>query len=193
MPTDEQREAHYQQFLAWFEQATALIPIQYMLLPVAYQSDPIYRERVYCYELYHQLRVAIDLNFPYLLGGEVDKTGHQIMCSLGLDKIKPDLVVHQPGDMGGNLVVMEVKPVIAMTADIQKDLRNLTRFVSLAGYHRAIYLVYSGTCQEFDSFRERAVRLAQDVEENQIDLRVIDLYWHWGPSLTARMENWRAG
>ena len=37
------------------EQATAAIASEYFRLPV-WNADPVYRERVYCYELYHQMR-----------------------------------------------------------------------------------------------------------------------------------------
>lgn len=100
-----------------------------MLFPVAGEANPIYRERVYCYELYHQLRVATGDDFGYSLGGEVDKVRHPILSKFALDKTKPDLLVHKSGDMRGNLVVMEVKPVNAKTEGIKKDLQNLTSFV----------------------------------------------------------------
>src|SRR5690554_896294 len=35
--------------------ATAAIDERFMKLPI-YHGSPVYRERVYCYELYHQLR-----------------------------------------------------------------------------------------------------------------------------------------
>jgi hypothetical protein len=37
-------------------EATAAIEARYFRLPIA-GGDPIYRERVYCYELYHQMRL----------------------------------------------------------------------------------------------------------------------------------------
>ena len=54
--------------------ASLLITAEYFQLPVA-DADSVYRERVYCYELYHQLRGSCG-NFPFSLGGEVDKIGH---------------------------------------------------------------------------------------------------------------------
>ncbi len=71
-------------FLRYFNAATTAIGNDYMLLPIAGAPLPIYRERVYCYELYHQLRVEMDRNqervdFPYSLGGEIDKRAHPVM------------------------------------------------------------------------------------------------------------------
>ena len=97
MLTVEQRENTYQQFLVCLKRATAKVPSQYMLFPVAGEANPIYRERVYCYELYHQLRVATGDDFGYSLGGGVDKARHPILREFALDKTKPDLLVHQPG------------------------------------------------------------------------------------------------
>jgi len=39
------------------QDATAAIGREYFLLPI-HGADPVYRERVYCYELYHQKAAA---------------------------------------------------------------------------------------------------------------------------------------
>jgi hypothetical protein len=161
-----------------------------MLFPVAGQANPIYRERVYCYELYHQLRVATGDDFGYSLGGEVDKVGHPILSEFALDKTKPDLLVHKSGDMNGNLVVMEVKPVNAKTEGIKKDLQNLASFVRQGQCYRAIYLVYGGSDKEFENLRRRVVRQAQKSEGDQIDLRSICLYWHQSSGHPAIKNPW---
>ena len=54
--------------------ASAHIGADYFQLPVA-DADAVYRERVYCYELYHQLR-CLWKDFPFSLGGEIDKQGN---------------------------------------------------------------------------------------------------------------------
>ena len=45
-----------EQFNTIFRESTKNIESGYYQLPVAGKEDPIYRERVYCYELYHQIR-----------------------------------------------------------------------------------------------------------------------------------------
>jgi hypothetical protein len=55
-------------------QATAAISNDYFLLPIR-GADPVYRERVYCYELYHQMRLRWPQGSPCRLNGEVDKSG----------------------------------------------------------------------------------------------------------------------
>lgn len=164
-----------------------------MYFPVAGKINPIYRERVYCYELYHQMRVALGNDYPYSLGGEVDKARHPILQHFALDKLKPDLLVHQPGDMGGNLVVIEVKSIKAETRFIKKDLIGLTSFVVNGRYFRAIYLVYGGNNNDFVKFKRRALFQAQKLGRFQIDLRLIDLYWHQDAGRPAVLIEWDAG
>lgn len=84
------------------QEATSKIGYNYFQLPIDGQEDPIYRERVYCYELYHQLRSIWPKDCEYELSGEVDKSGHPLIRGNNLDRIKPDFLVHVPGDMQGN-------------------------------------------------------------------------------------------
>jgi hypothetical protein len=118
--------------------ATARIAPEYFLLPT-HGAPPVYRERVYCYELYHQMRLLWPQDCPYRLNGEVDKRAHPYFGDDG--EPKPDLLVHEPGT-GNNHAVIEVKSSRASHAGIQKDLESLTRFRTEIGYMRAIYLVY---------------------------------------------------
>jgi len=175
-----------------FKTATACVSSQYMHFPVAGMDNPIYLERVYCYELYHQLRVATGDDFDYSLGGEVDKARHPILSQLSLGNTKPDLLIHRPGYMGGNLVVIEVKSVAARGKQIRKDLHNLTSFVIKGQYFQAIYLVYGGTLDDFENFRKRARQQANTVGTDQIDLGVIRLYWHQMPGHEAIEMQWNA-
>jgi hypothetical protein len=90
------------------EDASAAIEYGYFLLSID-GGDSVYRERVYCYELYHQMRVRWPTSTIYYLNGEVDKAAHPILRGLGIRLSKPDLLVHRPGDMSGNHAVIEVK------------------------------------------------------------------------------------
>ena len=99
------KEQDFQQFLKCLMKAIQNIDAHYFKLPVAENGELIYRERVYCYELYHQLRLLLGDDFPYKLHGEVDKANHPIIK----DEKKPDFIIHVPGEMKQNLVVIEVK------------------------------------------------------------------------------------
>src|SRR5438093_1468159 len=85
------------------EKAGACMDSHYFQLPVYGREQPMVRERVYCYELYHQLRNALPSNFPCKLHGEVDKLGHSLFRS-ALEGAKPDFIVHVPGRIQHNLV-----------------------------------------------------------------------------------------
>jgi len=100
-------------------------------------SAPRYRERVYCYELYHQLRTRL-VETEYVLHGEMDKSGHSYFGASRAPK--PDFIIHKAGTHD-NFAVVEVKRVESIRSDtIRKDLRTLE---ALTGrYQRLIYLVF---------------------------------------------------
>lgn len=123
-------------------EATAAIEPAYFMLNIA-GGIPVYRERVYCYELYHQMRLRWPEGSPYYLNGEVDKIAHPLLSEMGI-ATKPDLLVHRPGDMRRNHAVIEVKPTLAGRREILKDLETLSAFANRAGYQRAILLFYGG-------------------------------------------------
>jgi hypothetical protein len=118
--------------------ATAAIASEFFLLPI-HGGDSVYRERVYCYELYHQMRRLWPPDCPYRLNGEVDKSTHPYFGEG--EQPKPDLLVHQPGK-GENYAVIEIKSSRAAARGIRKDLETLSLFRSELGYQRAIYLIY---------------------------------------------------
>lgn len=155
--------------------ATARIPGHYFQLPVAGREDPIYRERVYCYELYHQLRMLLegDERFaPYALCGEIDKQGHFIIRACA-----PDFVFHIPGDMNSNLAVVEVKPVNADLDGIKKDLQTLSYFVDEhVGYRVGVQLAYGGDEAGLAKFTR---------EFRQMGLATLQLFWHQYPGERA--------
>jgi hypothetical protein len=95
--------------------ATERLPAPYFQVKID-GGDSIYRERVYCYELYHQLRCHWPAGTLFSLNGKLDKSAHPILRQLGADCAKPDLLIHQPGYMAGNNTIIEVK-----TSNAQND------------------------------------------------------------------------
>lgn len=152
--------------------ATAKIESGYFQLPIAGQENPIYRERVYCYELYHQIRSCWPNEIEYVLSGEVDKAGHPLVRGNGLNNIKPDFLVHVPGDMGGNHTIVEVKPINADSQGIIKDLITLTKFRQFAGYEHAIFLLYG------QGNFNRVLNCINNNENENINLDLIEFWWH---------------
>lgn len=123
--------------------ATANIAIHYFQLPI-HNSQSIYRERVYCYELYHQIRGLWPKGCALSLNGEVDKRAHPDFP--GHHAPKPDFLIHEPGSMQ-NHAVLEVKAATASVRGIKKDLRTLAKFRGY-GYERAILLVYGAPADD---------------------------------------------
>lgn len=121
--------------------ATRSVPDEYFQLAID-GGPAVYRERVYCYELYHQMRLLWPVQCRYFLNGEIDKRGHQLLAQLGADFAKPDFLVHVPGNMNGNYAIIEVKPFGAGRQAIEADLRKLALFLDRVQYQRAIYLLY---------------------------------------------------
>ncbi|WP_186511045.1 hypothetical protein [Caenimonas sedimenti] len=89
-----------------------------------------------------------------------------------MDDLKPDLLVHDPGDMGGNFAVIEVKPAEASTRGFEKDLRTLGAFLAHGEYKLGILLVYGD--------ESRAPRLAARVGQvlTEHPDQSIELWWH---------------
>ena len=154
--------------------AASRIPPHYFQLPDFGMEDPIYREREYCYELYHQLRMLMDEDAElkgYVLGGEIDKVGHPV-----IRRCAPDFVFHHPGRMK-NLVIVEVKPINADTDGVRNDREKLEYFLSpKVRYQAGIELVYGDDKKALAAFQN--VFAGADRER-------IKLLWHRQASKTA--------
>ncbi|MBI3045838.1 MAG: hypothetical protein HYY78_23775 [Betaproteobacteria bacterium] len=169
----------------WLLRASSEIPREYFQLPVADAEEPEYRERVYCYELYHRWRCHWPGDFPFSLGGEVDKTGHPIIRG----NPKPDFLVHVPGKMT-NLLVVEVKPRNRDIGRMAEDLKKLVAFRRQpVNYFAAYFLVYGLTLSEWPTLRERLLLAARgDVE---FDRMLISCFVHEAPGERAKAVAWQ--
>jgi hypothetical protein len=159
------------------QSATADVGAMYFRLNID-GGDPVFRERVYCYELYHQMRSKWPLQSRYFLNGELEKMAHPILRELGADHAKPDLLVHSPGAMSGNYAIIEVKHSTA-TDGIRKDLRTLDLFMRKVGYQRAIYLVYGHEANA------RGVGRIESIAKEFDELAPIELWLHSGVGQSA--------
>ena len=131
----------FKNFLKLFLKATEKIEGDYFQLPAAGAEDPLYRERVYCYELYHRIREQMPDGYSYKLDGELDRLGHPLRGN-SVGGLKPDFLVHSRGVVNSNLAAIAVKPINTAWARIIKDVETLCGFLGKAGYYRAIYLLY---------------------------------------------------
>ena len=147
--------------------SAARIDAAYFQLPIAGKEDPEYRERVYAYELYHQLRQLWPQKLAkYSLGGEVDKSGHPLIRGNELDNAKPDLIVHVPGGMSGNLAVVEIKPAPRAREGADQDLRKLAAFCDpeRGKYAGGIFLAYGTSLEDASSLREHCESQLAQIE-----------------------------
>ena len=140
------------------QQATSNIDKTYYNLPL-YEQTPVYRERVYCYELYHQMRVLWPKQ-PFILNGEIDKSGHKFFDK----RVIPDFLIHQPGTWD-NLAVVEVKSASSLASGYIKDLETLHEFTESFGYTRAIYLIYGAPTSEL---LEKVLTSAQSIKNCEV-------------------------
>lgn len=110
-----------------------------------------HHERVFCYELYHQIRALMDLHRNIFSGvcfqGELKK--YQLddallkQCNFAaLDKeYVPDFLLHGPGHAGDEEVVIEVKcdPLLKV-AGARADLKKIQEFITRYGYKAGVFL-----------------------------------------------------
>jgi hypothetical protein len=163
----------------WLVSASAEVAPEYFQLPVAGAEDAGFRERVYCYELYHRWRCHWQDGFRFSLNGEVDKQKHPLIPGAW----KPDFLVHVPGKMT-NLLVVEVKPRTADIRRMAKDLQKLTSFRRdlrdesgrPANYHAAYFLIYGLNLQDWPTLRTQLMKLAGGLED--FDRQLVNCFVH---------------
>lgn len=158
----------------------AIDPGYFMLTHAGAMGEPAvsrYRERAYCYELYHQLRVRWPRDFRYSLGGEPDKRSHPHFVGSELSNVNPDMIVHQPGSMSGNLCALEIKPANAALARMRNDIQTLNAFVNGADYTFAILLIYGNPDMLSQTDLEGLSALCGDNTE---------VWWHPGAGRSAK-------
>ena len=175
----------------WLLYASSQVGEQYFQLPVAGREDPEYRERVYCYELYHCWRSRWPEDFPFSLSGEIDKSGHPLIRN----NPKPDFLVHMPGEMT-NLLIVEVKPANAQVGRLLEDLEKLTSFrrdlaaPGDAGNYYAAYLwLYGLSVNDWPQFRRRMLLAA--ARNQAIDHSLVTCIIHEQPKAEAVQVEWQ--
>ena len=125
---------------------------EYYRLTTTYKPLGIVRERVFCYELYHQMRLIQSQRglTDIQIHGEIDKSGH---FEFDKDAQKnPDFVFHIPGMMQGNAIVVEVKGKIEgnYQEGVYKDIVTLSKFTDNKHYyHSGVLIIYNYTYDEF--------------------------------------------
>jgi hypothetical protein len=120
----------------------------YFKIQTTCEPSGIVRERAFCYELYHQIRLNQGKNPKLTLNGEIDKRNHRDF-EKG-DRKNPDFVFHIPGTHSCNTIVMEVKGIITYSDEkIKKDFTTLHKFVTKYQYIAGVFVIYNHSLEEF--------------------------------------------
>lgn len=139
-------------FIQLIRDALENVGDEYYKLTTTYRTLGVVRERIFCYELYHQMRLIQSTRglTDIQIHGEIDKSGH-----VGFDRNarkNPDFVFHIPGMMQGNAIVVEVKGKIEgnYQEGVYKDIVTLSKFTNNKHYyHSGILIIYNYTYDEF--------------------------------------------
>lgn len=177
---------YFEEFQIKFGEATKSIDKYYFNITAVKRKNPYYRERVYCYELYHKLRDALN-DFPFTLQGEMDKNKHFI-----LRPFKPDFILHEPKTMDNNFLVIEVKHIKnTAKSRLHKDLKSLLHFLD-KGYFKAIHLIY-GSIKESEKDISKVINAYKKYSKD--DLKKYKdkllLYWHKSCGEEATNYDWK--
>ena len=108
------------------------------------------RERVYCYELYHQMRCLQEglynqngqdykLGECIVINGEIDKRNHPII----VQGFNPDFVIHKQGYTTDNLCVIEVKTDLTFDGT-KKDFNTITCMLNCYEYKLGVFIITGG-------------------------------------------------
>ncbi|MDP3059033.1 MAG: hypothetical protein Q8N36_06210 [bacterium] len=141
-----------EKFLALIQNALDAVDQEYYAITPTYAPLGIVRERVFCYEYYHQMRLIQkeDKLTEFSIHGEVDKRGYRLFDPDA--RRNPDFIFHIPGSMNNNMVVIEVKGKIGSRykRSVFKDIQTLSRFTNTQHmYHLGLLIIYNYSLQEF--------------------------------------------
>ena len=185
-----EKEKHFGKFNEALQCATKSMNHYYFKIAMANLRKYRFRERIYCYELYHQLRLTLRC-FPYTLHGEMDKIGNPFIHR-EIGALKPDFILHEPGTIENNLVVMEVKPLNNTNKpQLKKDLDTLTKFIDL-GYYRAVHLIYGSLRRDYGGISKiiRTYKEYMDPARLNTYRGKLLLYWHRNIGESATIYDW---
>ncbi|MBN8202537.1 hypothetical protein LG291_25270 (plasmid) [Cytobacillus firmus] len=110
----------------------------------------MHHERVFCYELYHQLRKIMEenqLDEKVILQAELRKTqvGSEIEQLFGIQSTEgvyyPDFLIHEPDTFDNQDLIIEVKANPKLTyEDMIKDILKIDQFIHRYQYKKGIFL-----------------------------------------------------
>ena len=131
------------------------------------------RERVYAYELYHQMRLIQEQKFKseFTINGEIDKSGHKIIK----EPFNPDFVIHQQGKIRAAAYLrLSIEDGDKAESNSIGNQRELIR--DFAAERPGLHLVeeyaddgYTGTNFERPGFK----RMMEDIKSGKINCIIV--------------------
>ena len=130
------------EYLPYIIDALNEIEQEYIKLPAMHKASGLIRERVFCYEFYHQMRKTITPTRDVVINGEIDKRGYPTFNSQN-----PDFVFHVPGSNAGNAIVCEVKGDIRKPG-LSKDLETICHFIEDKYYQSGVLIIFANSFEQ---------------------------------------------
>lgn len=152
-----------EKYTCFLKEALSKIDQSYYRVLTTY--DEIVRERVFCYEFYHQMRLCEENYNLSKLHAEIDKSGHGEFKTE--DRKNPDFIFHNPGTMSGNQVIIEVKGNI--DGDMFKDFETLTTFCKDYQYKLGYFILFGNSLSVFKHHLRRAGNRVEIVKYSGMD------------------------
>jgi hypothetical protein len=137
-------------YIDLIKQAIEAIGPEYYRVRTIYKPIGIPRERVFCYEFYHQLRCRMANDQRLTLHGEIDKRGHKDF-RVGHN---PDFVLHVPETHTYNAIVIEVKGKLTNQSSINAakyDIEKLLLFVNQNNYQAGVFILFNHDLAELSN------------------------------------------
>ncbi|MEO3408489.1 hypothetical protein AAFN85_31535 [Mucilaginibacter sp. CAU 1740] len=161
-------------------------------------------ERIFCYELYHQLRLLMESmreRFPQLfLQGELRKYQvPEMLQALELDALDanymPDFLLHIPGNADDHPYVIEVKTDPELDGDqLTTDIKKIMNFMHAYRYQRGIFLAVNIRDTTIDALVRGNAKLwgLPHIEQYAADIIVINIAREHDRPTVRRLNSWLA-
>ena len=150
-----------------------------------------YKERVYAYELYHQLRCNL-YDRGYTLHGEYFKHKTPLIPNNIRGK-SPDLIVHVPESNSENLAVIEIKRVDPFyKSEVMKDLNKLSSFLNKPTCYKIGIELFFGEYdlnafkRKIEEFLINDPKIFKGTKEKILQNRIL-IFLHGGPGEKPRI------
>jgi hypothetical protein len=129
------------------QEAANKVPKSYLKVPTRSNPAGIVRERVFCYELYHQMRLGQGSEPFFVINGEIDNRG--ILEFRKENRKNPDFIFYANHNIGLDTIAMEVKGKISSKGKIIEDFEKLLNWIYHEEYEFGVFLLYNYSLTEF--------------------------------------------